>query len=146
MRTPGFTAHSSLYKSRRQYRTGQPVGALRGYSTVTPQQDRAAAAGPTCCGTNCPGACICKFGHGVCIGAADNDGTATPLRVQMATESVTMAIDSCHASSPIVSSDGTISYAIAFCPGGCWASSHDAGCLPSTAAADAGSDPVVLKG
>ena len=118
MRTPGFHADKSLYRSKRNYRSkaAWPAGPER---SVLPQQDDRGVDGGTCCGTKCPGLCVCVNGVGQC-GAA----TRTPAnRVMMAASSL------CHASGTVVLSDGSVATPIAICPGACWASTYDAGCL-----------------
>jgi hypothetical protein len=146
MGTPGFTGDSSLYRSRRQYRTGHRGSAPHGSATITPQQDDGALAS-TCCGKNCIGMCICTGGVGKCaaVGAIDTprDQTEPPRKIRLAADSVAMAVDFCHASLPVTSSDGTISYAAAACPCGCWATSHDAGCFSCLAAA-ADTEPLTI--
>ena len=104
MRTPGFTGDSSLYRSRRQYRTNQRGGAPRGYATITPQQDEGELAS-TCCGKHCIGMCICTGGQGRCAAVGEVE-TETSRGIRMAADSVAMAIDFCHADLPTTSSDG----------------------------------------
>jgi hypothetical protein len=119
MRTPGFTAAESLYRSDRRYRTADHATTARP-STIVPQQNETEAPG-TCCGVHCPGLCACIHGHGECLSVTEPDVRPT---FRMASSRVSMALDACHADRPV---NGAQAFAV--CPCGCWASAHDAGCF-----------------
>lgn len=120
MAFPGFTASKSVYLGRHQYRSQLRVSISN--SSVMPQQDNGKEAPGTCCGTHCSGLCLCSHGHGAC--ASVTEGESAHNVILRATDSVSMAIDSCHADQPV---DG--GYAFVTCECGCWASTHDAGCF-----------------
>ncbi len=136
MRMPGFTAESARRRSGRTYRTASGFAEGRWGAAVTPQQGEIEAPG-TCCGHYCAGLCSCQAGHFYCSSSLVEEEPAM-ARV-LAAGAVSMAGDSCHATSPVNGG-----YAIVFnCPCGCWASAHDAGCLGCHAVAE--TTPTYLK-
>lgn len=118
MRTPGFQADKSLYRSTRSYR-GKGAPSHSAVRAVVPQQNESDFAGGTCCGVTCPSWCSCSGGVAKC-GPATTKGSENR---------VTMALSLCHASGTVVLPDGSLGTPIAICPGDCWASTYDAGCL-----------------
>jgi hypothetical protein len=120
MRTPGFNADDSLYRSRRSYRSHGGVGARSSRSSVVPQQDRGryGADGGTCCGKHCPSLCVCDHGHGYCGHHA----------VEPVTNRLVPAANFCHAEKGVSTTEG-FGYKVAACEGPCWASTYDAGCF-----------------
>jgi hypothetical protein len=121
MRSPGFNADSSLYRSSRTYRSQGGVQARAGRSSVLPQQDdRGGADGGTCCGTHCASLCVCDHGHGTCHGhVVERVATA---------DRVLLSANFCHADKGVSTKEG-FGYKVAACEGPCWASTYDAGCL-----------------
>lgn len=125
MRTPGFNAERALYTTRGRYRS-RGGGDRSGVPSVSLQQRNEGSDGGTCCGKHCPGLCVCNNGVGSCLNVTQE---ATPSRLLMAGD-VRMASSSCHAEQAHLLPDG-ISWGVSFvvCPGPCYATTHDAGCL-----------------